>query len=363
MSPAASGLDTIGIRTVFDLAASRIFSAPPAALLAVPGEIRPSRRPRGSMCSAADAVDAPAGVPVTELVDQPIAILQGSRRRARGGPRGCTRRRRPSAIWRRGRLTLAAEADSRPGVLPGREAGFDPEAPADLLPRKSGVYPTERVFYRKLLLDAVPAPGEARRRWRWPRRSISRPRSATPGGFKRLATGALLSFSQSWFAQGLTLGQLLHSTSLAPGESTRIAMIDWSRRTQCGDERDHRRDRAAVQHEDPQPGDQRGDERDRAGVPERASTSTRRRRRPSRPAARFGFDLGPLAFGGRAALDHDHRGDEPLVVVRRRAILRPATRRTSTTAASRTRRGAQPPGVDRARGVSQRSTSRSARAS
>jgi hypothetical protein len=54
---------------------------------------------------------------------------------------------------------------------------------------------------------------------------------AMAGGFKRLATGALLTFSQSWFAQGLTLGQLLHSTSLAPGESTRIAMIDWSRRS------------------------------------------------------------------------------------------------------------------------------------
>jgi hypothetical protein len=48
-----------------------------------------------------------------------------------------------------------------------------------------------------------------------------------------MATGALLTFCQSWFAQGLTLGQLLHSTSLAPGESTRIAMIDWSRRTRA----------------------------------------------------------------------------------------------------------------------------------
>src|SRR5262249_37297760 len=35
----------------------------------------------------------------------------------------------------------------------------------------------------------------------------------------------------SWFSQGLTLGQLLHSMALAPGESTRIAMIDWTRQT------------------------------------------------------------------------------------------------------------------------------------
>ena len=54
-----------------------------------------------------------------------------------------------------------------------------------------------------------------------------------PAGFSKLATGALLTFSQSWFAQGLTLGQLLHSTSLAPGESTRIALVDWVRRTRA----------------------------------------------------------------------------------------------------------------------------------
>jgi hypothetical protein len=29
----------------------------------------------------------------------------------------------------------------------------------------------------------------------------------------------------------VTLGQLLHSLALAPGESTRIAMVDWYRRT------------------------------------------------------------------------------------------------------------------------------------
>ena len=50
-------------------------------------------------------------------------------------------------------------------------------------------------------------------------------------GFKQLGIGALLTFAQSWYAQGVALGWLLHSVALAPGESTRIAMIDWSRRT------------------------------------------------------------------------------------------------------------------------------------
>ena len=41
--------------------------------------------------------------------------------------------------------------------------------------------------------------------------------------------------NQSWYAQGVTLGQLLHSTSLAPGESTRVAVIDWSRKSRAGE--------------------------------------------------------------------------------------------------------------------------------
>jgi len=35
-----------------------------------------------------------------------------------------------------------------------------------------------------------------------------------------VAFGALLTFTQAWFAQGVTLRQLLHSVTLAPGEST-----------------------------------------------------------------------------------------------------------------------------------------------
>ena len=153
--------------------------------------------------------------------------------------------------------------------FPEREPGFDPDAPADLLP-KSGVYPTERVFFRKLLLDAVAEPGQAAQAIEKAGPIDLAAALATPAGFQRLATGALLNFSQSWFAQGLTLGQLLHSTSLAPGESTRIAMIDWSRRTRAAATETISETRAAVQHDDPQPGAQRGDERDRAGIPERS---------------------------------------------------------------------------------------------
>ena len=50
-------------------------------------------------------------------------------------------------------------------------------------------------------------------------------------GFSAPAVGGMLQFSQKWVPQGLSLGQLLHSTTLAPGESTKVAVVDWSRRT------------------------------------------------------------------------------------------------------------------------------------
>ncbi|MFN8432166.1 MAG: hypothetical protein U0V04_19450 [Spirosomataceae bacterium] len=45
--------------------------------------------------------------------------------------------------------------------------------------------------------------------------------------FSRPAIGTVLTFSQSWNVKGITLGQMLHSVGLAPGEITKIAVIDW----------------------------------------------------------------------------------------------------------------------------------------
>lgn len=121
--------------------------------------------------------------------------------------------------------------------FPENQAGFDPEMPADLLP-KSGEYPTERVQYTTLLMDEiklgrgdqlVDIDGEA-----FAPVSLDK-LTALDFGFKRVAYGALLTFNQSWFAQAVTLGQLLHSTALGPGESTRIAVVDWSRRSRAGE--------------------------------------------------------------------------------------------------------------------------------
>lgn len=106
------------------------------------------------------------------------------------------------------------------------EAHQNPDAEA-LRPR-FGEYPTERVYYSTLMMLQMQQDGK--------RESLAGPISLKPAvknkaGFNQVAIGAQLTFSQSWYAQGITLGHMLHSLALAPGEATRIAVIDWSRRT------------------------------------------------------------------------------------------------------------------------------------
>ncbi len=49
------------------------------------------------------------------------------------------------------------------------------------------------------------------------------------------AIGVLLTHEQAWFQEGLALGTLLHSLCLAPGEVTKVAIVDWQRRAAAVD--------------------------------------------------------------------------------------------------------------------------------
>jgi hypothetical protein len=93
-----------------------------------------------------------------------------------------------------------------------------------------GEFPTERVYYTTLAMlqmNEVAADG-----MKVLDGGISLDGTlAQRSGFTKPAIGALLTYSQSWYVQGITFGHLLHSLALAPGEATRIAVIDWSRRT------------------------------------------------------------------------------------------------------------------------------------
>ena len=100
----------------------------------------------------------------------------------------------------------------------------------ELVPR-FGEYPTEKHFYKSVVIDHV-VPGETTDLVDAGPIDIS-PTVSANFGFSAPAIGAILTFGQSWFAQGLTLGNLLHSVALAPGESTRIAVYDWTRTTEA----------------------------------------------------------------------------------------------------------------------------------
>jgi hypothetical protein len=240
----------------------------------------------------------PAGVPVRELANHPIAILQAidSAVAPALAPALDVTTVRELALWPPYR---AAQAILNAAFFPEQAQGFDAEAPPDLLP-KTGVYPTERVFFKKLVIDVTPEPSSGTQPIEnAPPLDLSAALGA-PVGFGRLATGALLTLSQSWFAQGLTLGSLLHSTSLAPGESTRMMMLDWTRRSRAAASEDiseaellsntmtHSRAVSEVTNATAQ--------EFQSGKSNVSSTST-----TGQAGDALGFEVGPIAFGGSDA--------------------------------------------------------------
>ena len=121
---------------------------------------------------------------------------------------------------------LAAKKIVLEAYNPNIELQSDPEAPAELIP-KSGEYGTERYLYSSLVMF----PGSFHSKPR-PLNSYLFDITATPQtGFDHVRFGALLTYSQTWFPMRVAKGQLLHSLPLAPGESTRVAVIDWSNKS------------------------------------------------------------------------------------------------------------------------------------
>ncbi|MFE6049902.1 hypothetical protein ACFQ6N_04030 [Kitasatospora sp. NPDC056446] len=107
------------------------------------------------------------------------------------------------------------------------KAMLDGPTPKDLLPT-TGNYPTEIVRYRSVVLTDIPGAKPARALTG----AIDLGEENLPF-YNRPAEGMIVTTEQSWSAQGVTLGRLLHSLALAPGESTRVAVVDWQRTTRA----------------------------------------------------------------------------------------------------------------------------------
>jgi hypothetical protein len=232
---AAALLKTLEINTVFDLATSGIFDSASKLLLAG-SDIHSAFQQYGSPTSDLVREAAAAGKKVEELQYLPVSVLQAIPEAQAADVHALldVQTVRDLALYPPYRAALKMLIAL---YFPENVPDYDPERPSDLLP-KTGEYPTERVQYTTLLIDEIHVGDEGEIT------DIASPSfqpldlaklAAGDAGFKKIAFGALLTFNQSWYAQGVTLGQLLHSASLAPGESTRIAVIDWSRKSRAGE--------------------------------------------------------------------------------------------------------------------------------
>jgi hypothetical protein len=290
VSPAAAAaLAKIDVQTVFDLAASRVFAAASRLLSLARAD---AQVPLSAV--PGDVVAVPDGVPPQKLAEQPLSILRpiGATHVAEIASALEAQTVRDLALWP---PYLSAREVLAEAFFPEQQAGYDIDAPADLLPQMR-THPTERVFYKRLLVDASAPAGNLT-----PIEDADAidalPALLNPAGFQRLTTGALLTFSQSWFAQGLTLGQLLHSTALAPGESTRIAMIDWSRRSRAAttesiDEAEDLTNTATHARALSEVTNATATELQSGSSTSSSTSST------GQSGAAFGLEIGPLAFGG-----------------------------------------------------------------
>ena len=233
VGPAAvAALSRLGIQTVFDLARSATFAAAAQVLRAAHDPASVEAR-TGELPS--DLFAEPVSVP---LLEAPSLGVQDLRQVANSDPDGLlaesldVRTVRDLALWPpyvAAQAILSEATDERP-------SGAD-EVPNDLLPM-SGRYPTERAYYSSFVLADLDDPTDTERT---PLEQAGQldPITALEGaGFTRPVRGARLTFAQSWYSEGVSLGQLLHSLALAPGESTRVAMIDWSRQ-QSATQRDN----------------------------------------------------------------------------------------------------------------------------
>lgn len=235
---ASAALADIGIHSILDLAASAQFAVARHVVEAADGE-----GPLALLPLPSDLIDDTLrGLTATEIARRDISVLRtlepmhASRLQlALPAPSVRDLALWPPATYARRILQIAY------GVLDPAE---DPEAPSELRPRM-GRLPVERVqheqlYFEGLLDDLGQGPDiahgpldylEPLKGTEWP---LDLSLSLIGQGFDRPGLGLQVTVAQNWTPVGLALGHLLHSLALAPGEATRLAVIEWTRRVAGG---------------------------------------------------------------------------------------------------------------------------------
>jgi hypothetical protein len=225
----AQVLTGLSIHTVFDLATSRLFNAASAIAQSAPSSTSAAIAQYG-FAPSDQVSNGATGTPIDTLQLADISQLDGIGRQNRDQLVQALQVEtiRDLSLWPPYRAALQV-----------MNAAFnldtfadDPDAPAELLPT-AGEYATEKAYYSTIFLDEIePLPADSEVGYAIPLSGqLDILGIDSTAGFQRPATGAMLTFEQSWYPQGLSLGQLLHSIALAPAESTKVAIIDWARQS------------------------------------------------------------------------------------------------------------------------------------
>ncbi len=221
-------LRTLGIRTVADLATHPLMTnAHKVAEIA-------NGLPQPVTSSLVDTEQL--SEPADDLVSKPLTVLEGfdvARARAFETQLGLTTVAQlaewpPAMVARR----ILADALGSVELAQGRLKNDD-GTPDELMP-KARTFATERLTFRQIYFDEVsrtgPASGETKDIEVFAKDGRLSPFS-DENVFQAPAIGAILTMEQNWVPYGLSLGRLLHSLALAPAESTKIAILEWDRRT------------------------------------------------------------------------------------------------------------------------------------
>jgi hypothetical protein len=217
---AVEPLRSIGVETIFDLGSSMVFAQATSAVAASTSAV-------GSLPTDV-LTDAVSTTPLPDVPNLPLDSLRGLSSEAATALHDAldVNSIREFALWPPRQIAhtmVGAAAGTR---LDGEEDGGFAE---ELRPR-FGEYPTERVYYDSLVMLGT-GPNQNLTELAQP---LSLAALASQSvGFGTPTVGALATYEQSWFAQGVTLGHMVHSLALAPGEATRVAVVDWTRRTRA----------------------------------------------------------------------------------------------------------------------------------
>ncbi len=211
-------LNKLAIYNIFDLASAPIFINAAEVTQAAQGEGNSAISRIGRVPNSFLDIDSPATPDA--LVGADIVMLREI------GPQLAAEIKNNLQIETVGDLGRWPAFRAAKSILEATLPEVNIEEASELVPR-FGEYPTERHYYKSVVIDQV-VTGDTTDLAEAGPIDIS-PTVSSDFGFRAPAIGAILTFAQSWYAQGITLGNLLHSVALAPGESTRIAVYDWTR--------------------------------------------------------------------------------------------------------------------------------------